>query len=86
MAICLYYNARVKKRENVYFVGILKSFEHLCFDRTLESKNDPENTTFEFFVPHNHERAFLRLMDYFLQQGLVSDLKKLPNRLESGEF
>lgn len=58
-------------------IGILKSFEHLCFDRTL----DPQTSLFEFFVPEDQGPLFLKVMDYFQKQAMVTDLKKMPNRL-----
>ncbi len=81
MEVCLYYQAHVKKQENIYFVGILKSYDHLCFDRTLDAKGAPDATIFEFFVPPLHETFFLTLMDYFKKQGTVTNLIKVPNRL-----
>ncbi len=58
-------------------VGILKSFDHLCFDRTI----DTATSLFEFFVPESQEPLFLKVMDYFQKGGMVIELKKLPNRL-----
>lgn len=62
----------------VWFVtSTLKSYEHLLFDRTI----DVPNSIFEFFVAPSGEACFLEVMAYMQEQGHVSDLKKLPNRL-----
>ncbi len=74
---CSYYQIKVSEPQSWFVVGIMRSFEHLCFDRTL----DVPNSIFEFFVPAEHEATFQEVVDYCLQQGLVSDVKKLPNRL-----
>jgi hypothetical protein len=74
----LYYQAQVSEPESWFMVGILRSFEHLCFDRTLDVKN----SIFEFFVPAENEKTFLELMHWFEQQGIVRDVKKLENRLK----
>ena len=74
---CSYYQAHVKKVEQWFLVAVLRSFEHTCFDRTL----DKEQGIFEFYVPEEMEWRFCKLMDYFIQQGIVVNLQKLPNRL-----
>ena len=77
MNYCKYYQAQVKRSECWFFAAILRSFEHMAFDRTLDLKN----SIFEFFVPDAMEDQFLSLMDYFQDAGIVSNLQKLPNRL-----
>jgi len=77
MSFCQYYQAQVKREECWFFVGIMRSLEHMSFDRTL----DLASSLFEFFVPESMEDQFLSIMDYFQKQGIVHDLKKLPNRL-----
>lgn len=72
-----YYQAQVDPAHGWFFVGALRSFEHLAFDRTL----DVSTSTFEFFVPQDNEVFFLDLMNYFIRENIISDLKKLPNRL-----
>lgn len=75
--VCLYYQAEIKK-EKVWFVaGVLRSFEHLAFDRTI----DKEQSLFEFFVPQDLENYFLQVMNYFGHEGMIKNLQKLPNRL-----
>ncbi len=77
MSFCQYYQARVMRKECWFFVGIMRSLEHMSFDRTF----DLATSLFEFFVPASMEDQFLSIMDYFQKQGVVHDLKKLPNRL-----
>lgn len=77
MNYCSYYTAYIEKSLCWYVVAILKSYEHLAFDRTLDT---PTNL-FEFYVPADREQEFVRIMNYFEKQNLVSQLQKLPNRL-----
>lgn len=74
---CLYYQAQVAEKNQWFLVAVLRSFEHLAFDRTL----DKEQGIFEFFVPVDNVDAFREVMEYFTDQGIVKDLQKLPNRL-----
>ena len=77
MRSCLYFQADVVRADTWFFVAVLRSFEHLAFDRTLDKRRG----RFEFFVPAGLEQYFLELMDYMQEQGIISDLQKLPNRL-----
>ena len=77
MNYCTYYQAHINKKLTWFFVAILRSYEHLCFDRTL----DKESGLFEFFVPTDQESDFIACMQQLQQQKIVSALKKLPNRL-----
>ena len=77
MSFCLYYQAHVEEKECWFLVAIFRSFEHLAFDRTI----DKEASVFEFFVPADNEGIFLEIMHFLAQQGVTSELKKLPNRL-----
>lgn len=81
MNICLYYQAQVQKSNTWYLTAVLRSFESLAFDRSI----DKLSSTFEFFVPKDLEPYFLDLMSYFESIGLISDLKKAPNRLVSSD-
>lgn len=74
---CNYYQAYLSRPHVVQMIGILKSFEHICFDRTL----NPQTSLFEFFVPRDQEYLFLKVMDYFQAQGIVTQLQKMDNRL-----
>lgn len=77
MNFCSYYQAQVSRKETLFFVAILRSFDHLCFDRTL----DPDQELFEFFVPQDYEQQFISLMDYFEKNKIVHNLQKMTNRL-----
>lgn len=82
MNLCMYYRAKVDKPLTWFFVATLRSSDHLCFDRTY----DAQEGIFEFFVPEYLESDFLNLMKYYEDKGLISDFKKLPNRLQVEEF
>jgi hypothetical protein len=69
----------VKREKAWLLVGIIRSFEHLVFERTL----DKEKSIFEFFVPADLEHYFLELMKYFEQQNIISNFRQVPNRLEN---
>jgi hypothetical protein len=75
--LCVYYQAHVLKQQALLLSATLKSYEHVALDRTI----DVENSIFEFFVPSAMEQIFLRVMERFEAEGIVSDVKKLPNRL-----
>lgn len=77
MPYSVYYQAIVKKELCWRLTAILRSYEHLAFDRTI----DNAASRFEFFVPLDLESYFLELMKYFIEQEIVSELEKLPNRL-----
>lgn len=77
MTYCSYYQAKLDRPKSWFLVAVLRSFEHLAFDRTLNK----EESLFEFFVPPTNEKYFLELMDYMKAQGVVVELNHLPNRL-----
>jgi len=72
-----YYQAHVLREKTWFFTAVLRSYEHMVFDRTL----DKQSGLFEFFVPQAMEPAFLTLMAYFEGEGIVSGLRKTANRL-----
>lgn len=76
MRFSIYYQALVERERTWFFVGILRSFEHLAFERTL----DTSSGTFEFFVSPDLEPVFLELMHHFKAIGIVRQLTKLSNR------
>lgn len=78
MAYCTYYQAQVVEKYCWFLVAVLRSFEHLSFDRTY----DRATSTFEFFVPQDGEDTFLQVMDYFKKEGVITTLQQLPNRLK----
>jgi len=75
--LCVYYQGQVLRSESWFVVAVLKSWEHVVFDRTV----DVERSIFEFFVPAAMEPEFLAVMLQLTTQGLVSNLHKLENRL-----
>lgn len=72
-----YYQAHVPPTTACIFVALLRSYEHLTFDRTF----DQINSIFEFFVPEDTVAEFLTLMHELASYKLVGDLKELPNRM-----
>ena len=77
MASCLYYQAHINKTKSWFLVAVLRSFEHLAFDRTL----DKGSSLFEFFVAPGQEAFFEKLMEHLQDMGVVLDFEKKPNRL-----
>jgi hypothetical protein len=77
MSLCAYYQATVQRKIGWFFVGALRSFEHVCFDRTV----DVANSCFEFFVPVEQEQLFVAIMEDMQARGVVTHFVKLPNRL-----
>jgi hypothetical protein len=75
---CHYYQARVYKTKTWFVVAALKSFDHMSFDRTI----DTDNAILEFFVPPAMEQQFLNVMNYFCKHGYVYEFQQLPNRLQ----
>ncbi len=78
MSYCLYFQAHVKKEKVWFLTSVLRSCEHLVFDRTI----DLEKSVFEFFVPENSCDEFLSLMNFFEEKKIISNLCKLPNRFK----
>ena len=76
MQYCIYYQAHIPREHCWFLTSILRSYEHVAFDRTL----DKEHSIFEFFVPEPMEPLFIKIMARFEKEGVVQDLKKLPNR------
>ena len=76
---CPYYTANVDRHQSYFFVAIIKAYDNMVFDRTI----DLETSLFEFFVAPDYEEQFLSVMATFETQGLVSNLSKLPNRLQN---
>lgn len=80
MYYCAYYQACVVRATTWFFTSVLRSYEHLAFDRTLEKSDG----IFEFFVPQGMETHFIEFMADMQAIGMVSDVKKLENRLMKG--
>lgn len=77
-----YYQAHVVPRHCWFVLATLKSFEHLVFDRTI----DTSQSIVEFFVSPAGDQYFLEVMHYFATQGMISQLQKLPNRLVDSDI
>lgn len=77
MSYCAYYQAQVERSRSLFLVALLRSYEHVSFDRTF----DVPNSIFEFYVPEDQEGYFLSVMRAFEQEGIIKSLNKLPNRL-----
>ncbi|OGB84137.1 hypothetical protein A3F66_03025 [candidate division TM6 bacterium RIFCSPHIGHO2_12_FULL_32_22] len=78
---CKYYQAKISRSDVWYLVSILKSFDHISFDRTI----DIENSIFEFFIPEDFDKIFLNLMAYFQKEGIVLNIESMDNRLKFEE-
>jgi len=78
MEYCLYYQAQVKRELCWFLVGILRAYEHLAFDRTV----DKQKSIFEFFVPLGMQVPFESIMKEFLSMGVISSYSQLENRLK----
>ena len=75
---CSYYQATIRPADVWFFAATLRSCDHMAFDRTL----DTARSLFEFFVPPAYEQEFLDFMRFFIDKSLVTNLKKIPNRLQ----
>lgn len=75
---CVYYQAWVKPAECWFLTAILRSYEHLAFDRTI----DVENSIFEFFVPETMVPFFEKLMQEFQARGVIAHLQRKENRFK----
>ncbi len=76
---CKYYQAQTLRPKTWFVIGSLKSEENLAFTRTVDKKN----SILEFFVTPDCEERFLMFMGTLQQMGLISNLKKVPNRLKT---
>jgi len=74
---CHYYQAHVMRDQAWFFVAVVRSYEHVMFDRTF----DVHESIFEFFVPKDMEKPFLEIMSILQEQGIISDVHRLDNRL-----
>lgn len=77
MSYCSYYQAHVDRSRALFMVALVRSFEHVSFDRTL----DVPNSIFEFYVPEDQEAQFLSVMRALEREGIIKNLNKMPNRL-----
>ncbi len=75
---CIYYQAEVERSKCWFMVAILRSFENIAFDRTL----DKRASRVEFFVPQDCQTEFVALMQALIERGVIRNLQQLPNRLQ----
>lgn len=75
--MCNYYQAHIVRKHTWFVVAVLKSFEHVAFDRTV----NVEENLLEFFVPLSMDVYFRLVMDYCITHDIVTNFKQLPNRL-----
>lgn len=73
----IYFQAQVQREYCWFFVAVLRSYEHIALDRTI----DKQKSIFEFFVAPDLCDEFIELMDLLTTKGIVSNLVELPNRL-----
>ena len=74
-----YYQSHIPQQNCWLLTGLLRSCEHVAFDRTV----DVPNSIFEFFVPADQEEEFVFFMNAMIRRGIILDLKKLPNRIKT---
>lgn len=75
--VSIYYQATIEKKQCWYFVAVLRSFEHLSFDRTI----DKQKNIFEIFTTEEFEPFLLEIIEFFIKENILSNLNRLPNRL-----
>ena len=76
---CKYYQSLARKDKTWFLTGCIKSEDNLVFFRTI----DKAKGLLEYFVTIEQESKFLKLMNYFIKNEIVSELKELPNRLKT---
>ncbi|MCX5924425.1 MAG: hypothetical protein NTZ68_03315 [Candidatus Dependentiae bacterium] len=76
MQYSLYFQAHVKKELCWIVSSTLRFTEYVAFDRTL----DKDQSLFEFFVAPDLLDVFLDVMHKLIDQGVVFNLRELPNR------
>lgn len=77
MSYSLYFQAHATKELCWLVTSSLRFSEYVAFDRAFDS----EQSIFEFFVAPDMEDVFLDVMRKLEQAGVISNLRKLPNRL-----
>ena len=76
MAQCIYYQATIPERKNhLFVVGLLKYYDNLCFDRTV----DGSLGLFEFYVPSSMHYQFLSVMNILIESEVIKNFHKMPN-------
>ena len=77
MKYSLYFQAHATKELCWMITSALRFTEHIAFDRAF----DKEQSIFEFFVSPDGEDVFLDVMHKLEKEGIVFNIKKMPNRL-----
>ncbi len=73
--LCAYYQGYLVREKIWFVVGLLRNEDHICFERAL----DKTTGLFEFFVPHDQEELFLRIMAYLKGQGCLISFEKITS-------
>jgi hypothetical protein len=81
MLYCAYWQAEVVREQTWFLVAVVRSYEYLAFDRTLDKKKN----IFEFFVPIQGEVSFIKLLARLQEKGVILTYRKLENRIAQGE-
>lgn len=79
---CLYYQAHVPVKSCGIFVALMRSIEHVAFDRTC----DIQTSTFEFFVPNDQRELFMQFMNFCEEKKIIEQLRELPNRFQENSL
>jgi hypothetical protein len=77
MLFCRVFQVLVPVKTTWCFVALLRSYEHLCFDRT----KDVSSGLFEIFVPQDLVINFLEVMNYLHVIGVAGVVYEVENRL-----
>ena len=73
----IYFQAHIPPAHCFLVIGILKSYEHIVFTRTLHV----DKSILEFFTTQETVKTFLAIMDNLRKHDLVFNLQEMPNRL-----
>ena len=79
MLFCRVFQVLVPVKTTWCFVALLRSYEHLCFDRT----KDVSIGLFELFVPQDLVKDFLEVMNYLHTIGIADKVYEVENRLKT---
>ena len=71
-----YYQAKVDQKKTWFLSACLRAEENVVLSRAIEDKKN----FFEFFVPKDQEKDFLRIMQILQNKGIVKSFDKKPNR------
>lgn len=74
--LCKYYKANLQRTTAWFVSGVLRNESNLVLERCL----DKSTCEFEFFVPADCEKHFLKVMAFLLEQGFVLNFSEQKNR------